>query len=315
MKAIAKLHFHVTNQCTHYCRHCASEAGPRGTRGLTPGDGQYIIDWASDAGAEWVELSGGEPLTLGEDLFSLIEYAHAKGLYTSLLSNGALIDGPTVRRLREAGIGQVGVSLYGASLKTHDAFTRTPGSLVKTEQGIQQLTRGDIETIVNIVVTPFNLHELHDLPSRLEGVARYTFGAIVPTGRGGSLPEYSFTEDDGARAIRVIDRAFTGIPHSFMLSLHPSSLEDVTRYCRRPIDEVTINHEGQVIPCCAFPADLQERVGRARERKLKTIGPKTPVFHWLIRGHQRMREAFHGSLSKHNLCKNCITMLRALTRH
>jgi len=312
--SIAKLHFHVTNQCTHYCRHCASNAGPQGKRELTTGDSQYIIDWASDAGAQWVELSGGEPLTLGEDLFALIEYAQAKGLYTSLLSNGSLIDGPTARRLREAGIGQVGVSLYGADSKTHDAFTRTPGSLAKTEQGIQQLTRSDIETIVNVVVTPFNLNELQHLPSRLDGVARYTFGAIVPTGRGHSLPEYTFSEEGSARVIREIDRTFAGIPHAFMLSLHPTALEDWPRYCMRPIDEVTVNHEGHVIPCCALPADLQEQVGSARERNLEDLVFETPVFQWLIQGHQRMREAFHGPLAKHNLCQNCITMLHALTR-
>jgi MoaA/NifB/PqqE/SkfB family radical SAM enzyme len=313
MKQIAKLHLHVTNQCTHYCRHCSSEAGPHGKRYLTTRDFQYILDWARDAGAKWVELSGGEPLTLGEDLFQLIEYAHENDLYTSLLSNGSLIDLPTAHTLRDAGIGRVGVSIYGANSNTHDDFTRTPGSFSKTVRGMQHLTQASIETIANVVVTPKNLAELHQLPSLLDGIAGYAFGAVVPAGRGRTLPGYTFSEEGSARAIRAIESAFSGISHYFMLSLYPASSENMTRYCMRPFDEVTVNHEGQVIPCCVFPEDLLCRVGNAKERNFDEIVLDAPVFYWLKKGHQRMREALQGSPAKHNLCTSCIAMLRSLT--
>jgi len=32
MKTLAKLHLHVTNQCTHYCKHYTSDAGRNGKR-------------------------------------------------------------------------------------------------------------------------------------------------------------------------------------------------------------------------------------------------------------------------------------------
>lgn len=312
MKQIAKLHLHVTNQCTSYCKHCSSEAGPRGKRFLTIGDLQYIIDWVSDAGAKWLELSGGEPLTLGDDLFRLIEYAHDKDLYVSLLSNGCLIDHQTAQKLREAGIERVSISIYGANSNTHDDFTQTPGSFVKTMRGIQHVLQAGIETVANVVVTPKNLGELHQLPLLLDGISLYAFGSIVPAGRGLTLQEYTFSEGSIARAINKIESDFSGISHYFMLSLYPFSSESLERYCMRPIEEVTVNHAGQLIPCCVLPEDLQYREGRVKERNFSEIVLDDPVFYWLKKGHQCMREALQYSPANHNLCKSCITMLRSL---
>jgi MoaA/NifB/PqqE/SkfB family radical SAM enzyme len=310
---IAKLHLHVTNQCTSYCKHCSSGSEPDARQVLTRSDFHYILDWAYNEGARWVEFSGGEPLTLGTDLFEIIEYAHSKPFYISILSNGCLLDEQTAQTFRAMGVDRVSISIYGATAGTHDDFTQTPHSFSKTVNGINNIVNVGIESVVNVIVTPQNLDELHHLPSLLDGIDLYTFGSIVPVGRGASLPQYFFSEAGYMNAITTIDRDFTGLNHYFMISLYPYSSQELTRFCMRPVDEVTINHEGHLIPCCVLPDDLRHREGNIHNRDLADVLCDDPIFHWLKQGHRYLRDYLHYSSVSQNLCTSCINMCRLLT--
>jgi MoaA/NifB/PqqE/SkfB family radical SAM enzyme len=313
MTSLAKLHLHVTNQCTHHCKHCSSNAGRGGQRILTNSDFDYILAWAREAGAQWLELSGGEPLTLGDDLFHLIAAAAERGLYVSLLSNGCLIDSDAAHKLRAAGTERMGISLYGATAATHDDFTQTPGSFSKTIRGMKHLINAGIETVANIVVTPKNLAELHDIPALLDGIDLYTFGAVVPAGRGATLNDYMFSERGYTDAIHTIERHFDDTTHYFMISLYPHDPSALERYCRRPVEEAIVSHDGHLIPCCVLPHDLCYHTGNAKNRDFHAIVPDDPVFTWLAKGHHAMAEALQSSPVSHNLCTTCIDMLRLLT--
>ena len=313
---ISKLHLHVTNRCSSYCRHCSSRSGPNAQRTLTNSDFQYILDWAYEAGARWVEFSGGEPLTLKEDLFEILQYAHQKPLYTSILTNGCLLDEKTAQKLRAVGVDKVGISVYGATAHTHNDFTQTPHAFSQTLNGIRNIIRTGIETVVNVIVTPQNLNELHRLPSLLESIDLFTFGSIVPAGRGASLPDYSFSEADYIHTIHTIQQDFTGINHYFMISLYPYSSTELTRFCMRPISEVTIDSEGYLIPCCVLPITLRSRLGKIRNRDLAdsfTQLSNNSVFYWLQQGHRAIRDSLHYPSVSMNLCKSCIDMCSLIT--
>lgn len=313
---ISKLHLHVTNQCSSYCRHCSSGSGPTAQRTLTNNDFHHLLDWAYAAGVQWVEFSGGEPLTLGEDLMEILQYAHQKSLYTSVLTNGCLLSEKTAHKLRAVGVDSVGISIYGATASTHDDFTQTPRSFSQTLNGICNISQTGIETVVNVIVTPQNLTELHRLPSLLDNIDLYTFGSIVPAGRGASVPDYSFSEADYLHVINTIQRNFTGINHYFMISLYPYPSTELTRFCRRPVSEVTIDSEGSLIPCCVLPISLRSRQGNVRNRDLANNYAQSSddsVFYWLRQGHRSMRESLHYSSVSMNLCTNCIDMLSIIT--
>lgn len=309
-----KLHLHATNLCTNYCKHCSVEAGPYGQPILDGVDFKYLVDWASEAGAKWLEISGGEPLTLGDALFELIAYAHDKSLYVSLLSNGCMIDEQGGKRLLSAGTQRIGISLYGATPTTHDDFTQTPGSFSKVRKGIQVTADVGLEVVVNVVVTPKNVAELHLLPSLLTGIDLYTFGSVVPSGRGSTLMKYTFSEQGYQRAIEQLERAFSGIPHLFLSSLSPTPSTDLERYCVRPRVETTVNHEGHRVPCCLLPRDLQHPTGNVKNRNFHELTDDDLVYYWLERGHKALREHLQYSEESHNLCKNCINMLNMVTQ-
>lgn len=309
-----KLHLHATNLCPNYCKHCSVEAGPTGQPLLDGADFKYLVDWASEAGAKWLEISGGEPLTLGDTLFELLAYAHDTRLYVSLLSNGCMIDEPKGKRLRSTGVERIGISLYGATPATHDDFTQTPGSFSKAVTGLHAVADAGLEVVVNVVVTPKNVDELHLLPSRLTGIDLYTFGSVVPSGRGATLVKYAFTEEGYRRAIEQLECAFTGVPYLFLSSLSPTPSTDLERYCVRPRVETTVNHEGHRVPCCLLPRKMQYPIGNVKDRNFHELTDDDLVYYWLERGHKALREHLQSSEGSHNLCKNCITMLDAVTQ-
>lgn len=313
---ITKIHLHATNLCTSNCRHCSVDAGPHERTFLTGEDFKYIIDLAKDAGVKIIEISGGEPLTLGEELLQMIRYAHDSNLFVSLLSNGSLLNEKMIQKLRSAGTGNVSISIYGTSAKTHEDFTQTPHSFSKAIEGIKKASNASLETIANVVVTPKNLDELQLLPSLLGDSIVYAFASVVPSGRGAKAREYIFSEDGYERAIRKLEEDFSSTPHYFLNSMFPGPPNELQRYCSRPAEEIVIDHEGYVIPCCLLPRDLRHHKGNVKERNLQEIIDTytDSVFYWLRRGHKCMRNYVSYDKVFHNLCKSCIDMLNLLTQ-
>lgn len=79
----------------------------------------------------------------------------------------------------------------------------------------------------------------------------------------------------------------------------------------RPIDEVTIDPKGYIIPCCVLPITLRSRLEKIRNRDLTdryTQLHDDPIFYWLQRGHHSMRHTLHYPSVSMNLCASCIDM-------
>ena len=308
-----KIHFHITEQCGNNCRHCSVDAGPGRNRFLTRWDLRRIIDWASMTGASILEISGGEPLTLGEDLYWTLRYASDRGLHTSLLTNGYMLSKKTAERLRLARVTAVGVSVYGSKPETHDDFTRTTGSFKAAINGIRNAERQGLDTIADIVVTPKNLSELQFLPNLLEEVDVFTFASIVPSGRGANVEGYEFTDKDCEEAIERIEASFSGRTYYFLNSLYSGQSDELERYCARPVEETVIDPRGRLISCCLLPHDLQSRgLNLADDDSASATINDDPVSHWLTLGHGSMRKRLNNPPISHNLCRNCIEMLRLL---
>jgi len=308
---ITKVHLHATNSCTNNCRHCSVNAGPDGTTLLNDADFRYIVDWSSAIGARIIEISGGEPLVLGEELLEVIRYADDSGLAVVLLTNGCLLDKGWAQKLASANTASIGISIYGANPRTHEDFTRTPDSFYKTIEGIKNASAAGLEVTANVVVTPKNIEELQLLPSILDGqVSMYTFASVVPSGRGAKNDEYILPEDSYEQVIEGIMRCFSSEAYCFLNSMFPEPSQELQRYCLRPVSEIVIDHLGHLIPCCLLPQKLRHQVGDVKRRDLQeTIMENDPAFLLLSRGHKEIRNSIKYDGLSHNLCKTCIEML------
>ena len=55
-------------------------------------------------------------------MFDVVKYASTRGIRTTIGSNGTLIDETTARKMKEAGVMAVAISVDAADAQTHDSF-------------------------------------------------------------------------------------------------------------------------------------------------------------------------------------------------
>ena len=114
--------WNVTRKCNLKCSHCYINATKEELRGkLTTKEAKRLMDQISHVSRPLLILSGGEPL-LREDIYDLIRYGANKGFRMGLGSNGSLIDDAVAKKLKDAGVKTVSISLDSSIPEKHDEF-------------------------------------------------------------------------------------------------------------------------------------------------------------------------------------------------
>ena len=94
------LQLHPTRRCNLRCLHCYSSSGPKERDGLSVALLRTAIRQAAALGYRVLSVSGGEPL-LYAGLRELLAEAKRCGLYTTVTTNGMLLDSARLGGLRE----------------------------------------------------------------------------------------------------------------------------------------------------------------------------------------------------------------------
>ncbi|MCD6178005.1 radical SAM protein [bacterium] len=183
--------WNFTKQCNLRCRHCYENAGPKAAPDeLTTKEAKRIIDEFRKLGVVAIAFSGGEPL-MRKDFFEIAKYAWSRDFYVSMATNGTLITPEVAKKIKEAGIEYVEISLDGFQ-ETHDKFRGVKGAWRRAVEGIKNCVAEDISTGVATTITKYNLKEI---PEFLEFVERelhprrFIAFNFVPTGRGKEMIE------------------------------------------------------------------------------------------------------------------------------
>jgi MoaA/NifB/PqqE/SkfB family radical SAM enzyme len=137
-----------------------------------------------------VVLTGGDPLKRG-DIYEIIEYGARRGLETSITPSATpLVTLEALRRLRDAGIVRVAVSLDAADEETHDAFRGVHGSYDRTLEIMLCAQSLGIPVQVNTTVTPSNFRQIDEIADLLaeQEIMLWSVFFLVPVGRGSTLP-------------------------------------------------------------------------------------------------------------------------------
>lgn len=116
----------VTLGCNLACSHCGSRAGSARTGELDTPEAKEMIAQLAAGGIGEVTLIGGEPL-LRPDLPELIRAINDHGMLCSVLTGGYGVSREKVRRLRDAGVAFISVSIDGLEA-SHDKLRGREGS-------------------------------------------------------------------------------------------------------------------------------------------------------------------------------------------
>ncbi|NPU84816.1 MAG: heme b synthase [Syntrophaceae bacterium] len=297
----------VTRRCNLACVHCraSSERGPYPGE-LTTDEGLRLLDDIAAFSRPVIILTGGEPL-LREDVYDLAAYGTKKGLRMVLATNGTLVTETVARRMIEAGIQRVSISIDGADAASHDAFRCVSGAFEGAMAGIEAMRRAGLEFQINTTITRANLAAIGrilDLAVRIGAAAHHIF-LLVPTGRGREMADQAISAEEYEETLKwfagqdrrsPIQLKATCAPHYFRVVRQQKKLKAgdsdsgsagagasgpqghpfhaMTRGCLGGSAFCFISHTGQVQPCGYLEVDC----GRVRERGFEAVWKESAVF-------------------------------------
>ena len=243
--------------CNQKCLHCYAAGQPLSdTPELTTAQWKEILSKLRAANVPQVTFTGGEP-TLRADLVELVEVA--QWFVTRLNTNGRLLTPELCRRLYEASLDSVQVTLYSHDPAVHNALVGAEG-FDDTVAGIRNAVAAGLSVSVNTPLCSLNtdyaatVRFVHEL-----GVRYVTCSGLIPSGsaEGAESQATRLTEEQLTdvlrRAVTVAEELgmemdFTSpgwlkeeTLRSLGLTLVPS--------CGACLSNMAIAPDGGVIPC------------------------------------------------------------------
>jgi radical SAM protein with 4Fe4S-binding SPASM domain len=180
----------ITLRCDHACEHCGSRAGPVRDDELSTAELLEVADALVRLGTREVTLIGGEAY-LRSDVYALVEHLAKQGMRVTMQTGGRGLTADRARRLRDAGMAAVGVSIDGTAA-VHDTLRASPGSHAAAMRAIEHARAAGMVVTSNSQVNRLNMHELPAIASELEaaGVAVWRCQITAPMGRAADHPEW-----------------------------------------------------------------------------------------------------------------------------
>ena len=243
--------------CNQKCLHCYAAGQPLSdTPELTTAQWKDILARLCAANIPQVTFTGGEP-TLRADLVELVDAA--QWFVTRLNTNGRLLTPDLCRRLYDASLDSVQVTLYSHDKDIHNALVGADG-FDETVEGIRNAVRAGLSVSVNTPLCSLNqdyaatVRFIHGL-----GVRYVTCSGLIPSGS---------AQGEESRATRLTEPRLTEILTAAVAAAEELEMEmdftspgwlreDTLRAlgltlvpsCGACLSNMAIAPDGGVIPC------------------------------------------------------------------
>ena len=196
-----------TRTCNLKCHHCyMSSDAKKYQNELTTAEAKQFIDDLADFNVPVLLFSGGEPL-IRPDFFELADYAAKKGVRPTLSTNGTLITPEVARKIKDIGVGYVGISLDGLR-EVNDKFRGKAGAFEAAMNGIKNCVAVDQRVGLRFTINHHNIQELENIFDFIEeeNINRVCFYHLVYSGRGNQMMDEDVTAEESRRAMDIIIR-------------------------------------------------------------------------------------------------------------
>jgi len=197
--------WNITKQCNLACIHCYMDADPRRAQGeLTTAEAKAVIDDLAAFRVPVILFSGGEPL-IRQDIFELMAYAVDKGIRVTLSTNGTLITPEVAQRLKDLGVGYVGISLDGIGA-INDRFRGRSGAFDAALRGIRNCLAVGQRVGLRFTLSQHNFESLPDIFDLIEreNIPRACFYHLVYSGRGSAMLDQDVAHAQSRKAMDFI---------------------------------------------------------------------------------------------------------------
>jgi len=163
--------FETTQQCNHACLHCyniwcpdikiTTHPYPKGQLG--PSTTLDLLRKALDeTHCPHITLTGGEPL-LRKDLPQILDLLYEREISITVISNGHLLDEPTVVDFLDRGVGLFELPLLSHRREMHDHLSGCPGAFDAVLAAMAHIRYHRGQFVAVFVATKLNLPDLYDM--------------------------------------------------------------------------------------------------------------------------------------------------------
>lgn len=160
MQLTSRVDINVGYSCNEKCKFCYYIQTVKDRdleKDLSTQEVKHRISHIHSKGIQTLEFTGGEP-TIRTDLVELISYAKSLGFKSiSMITNGLrTANFEYAKKLADAGLDDVLISIHGKDAQVHDEVTETKGSFDKTIQTVQNFQKLPVKVRANCVISGFN---------------------------------------------------------------------------------------------------------------------------------------------------------------
>ena len=242
--------------CNQKCLHCYAAGQPdANVKELSTYEWKKVICACREACIPQLTFTGGEP-TLRDDLVELIEYS--KWFVTRLNTNGVLLTKDLCKRLYDASLDSVQITLYSSVKEIHNALVGA-GNFEKTVEGIKNAIEAGLNVSINTPLCSLNsdyaetLKFAHNL-----GVRYVACSGLIPSGNA-CKENSTITKLDEEKLFNILSEA-TAFCESNQMEisftspgwLSESKLSEIgleVPACGACLSNMAIAPDGKVIPC------------------------------------------------------------------
>ena len=284
----------LTYRCPLHCPYCSNPLQMTGTQDeLTTMEWKRVLSEARELGVLQLGLSGGEPL-VRPDVEELAAHARSLGLYTTLVTSGVGLTRERARKLREAGLEHVQISLQDSREETADLVAGMKA--VRQKMAAAEIVRelGFVFSI-NVVLHRANIDRVGEIielaaslgADRLELANTQYYGWALENRRA-LMP----TAEQVAAAADVAERA-AAVHKGRMQILYvlPDYHESFPKPCYGGWGKhyLVVVPDGRTLPCHGATQITTLHFDSARDRSLRWIWQESAAFQ-AFRGDEWMQE-------------------------
>jgi pyrroloquinoline quinone biosynthesis protein E len=284
----------ITHRCPLHCPYCSNPLElTAAARELSTGVWKRVLTEARQLGVLQLGLSGGEPLARS-DVEELAAHARSLGLYTTLVTSGVGLTPARARRLREAGLEHVQISLQDADQRGADRLAGAHAVRQKLDAAKAVRDLGFAFSI-NVVLHRGNLDRIEAIielaaalgADRLELANTQYYGWALANRRA-LLP----TAAQVRAAAEIAEKAKARHAGRMqILYVLPDYHEDHPKPCYAGWGSVylVVAPDGRTLPCHGATHITTLAFDSVRDRSLQWIWEESPAFQ-AYRGDAWMRE-------------------------
>ena len=292
----------LTMACDHACAHCGSRAARARPEELSAEEALEVARSLVEMGCREVTLIGGEAY-LRPDIYAITELLAGEGIRVGMQTGGRGLTPQVARRLKDAGMKAVGVSVDGPEA-VHDELRASKGSHRAAMAALENARAARLTTTSNTQVNRLNAHLLREsmAPLKERGVKVWRCQLTVPMGRAADRPEWilepwrilevldtlaelQLEEAREAQAQGIPPRHMFSIqlgnnlgyygPHEVILRSRPGGETSWWTGCKAGQYTVGIESDGKIKACPSLPTAPYVG-GNVRDRSIRDLWNNTP---------------------------------------